>query len=418
MGFFTRKIEKRFGLDESNWIWQLLNLGTRSKAGQNVTVDTALNVTTVLACVRVISEAIASTPFLVFKRTKDRETDRDIKVRDTKHPLASILKISPNEKSKEFTAYEMKQFMGYSLTLWGNFYAFIIQNGTGRIMGLQPLLPGFMDVQRKNGEIIFTYSPPGAVKAMEFTRKEIWHIKGLSSDGIVGLSPISLMRGAIGLAMSAEEYGAKFFENDARPTVALKTPAKLTEDAEAGLKKSWDDSYNRTGQGKGTAILQGSWDIQVIGMPNEDAQFLETRQFQVGDIARAFNVPGVMVGLADKTSTFASAEQFFLSFAIHTMVPWFSMIENSANLHLFSEVDRKRFFTEFLVASLTRGDIKTRFDAYRVGIESRILNPNEARAMENLNPYVGGDVFENPNITPGSPDSEDDPDDEDINDEE
>ncbi len=418
MGFLSRRREKRtFGAD-SHWIWQVLNLGSKSKAGQHVNEDTALKVTAVLACVKVISEAIASTPFLVFKRTKDRETGKDIKVRDTKHPLAAILKISPNEKSKEFTAYEMKEFMGYSLSLWGNFYAFIVQNGMGRIMGLQPLLPGFMKVERVDGEIIFTYEPPGAVKPMGFKRKEIWHIKGLSKDGIVGMSPISLMREAIGLAMSAEEYGAKFFENDARPMIALKTPAKLDKDAEKHLKESWNNSYNRTGNAGGTAILQGNWDIQVIGMPNEDAQFLQTREFQVGDIARAFNVPGVMIGLADKTSTFASAEQFFLSFAIHTMVPWFSRIENSANLHLLSVVDRKKFFTEFLVSSLTRGDIKTRFDAYRTGIESRILNPNEARAMENLNPYDGGDEFANPNITPGPPDSEDDPDDEDIDDEE
>ncbi len=415
MGFLSRRREKRFGLNESNFIWQLLNLGTKTKAGQNVTVDTALNVTTVYACVRVIAESIAGTPFFVYKRTKDPETKKDIKQRDTKHPLSDILRVAPN---KWTTAFEFKEFIGYSLSLWGNFYAFKIQNGLGRIMGLQPLLPGSVKVERKDGEIFYTYTPEGITKPIIFRQGEIWHIKGLSTDGLVGLSPVRLMREAIGLAMSAEEYGAKFFENDARPTVALKTPAKLDKDTEKALKESWNDSYNRTGQGRGTAILQGGWDIQLIGMPNEDAQFLETRQFQVSDIARAFRVPAVMIGLDDKTSTFASAEQFFLSFVTYTMRPWLIRIENSANFHLLSEADRKKFFTEFQIGALMRGDLKSRYGAYAIALQSRFMSVNEVRALENMNPIENGDVFENPVITPGPPDDGNEPDDEDIDDEE
>ncbi len=421
MGFFSRKKEKRSitGEEEGSWLWNFIGQGARSKAGQDVNVDTAMKVTAVYACVRVISEAIASTPFLLYKRTKDPETKKDIKERDTKHPLADLIKISPN---KEMTAYEMKEFMGSCLSLWGNFYAFKVQNGLGRIMGLWPLLPGYMKVERKDGEIVYTYSPAGLNKPLSFTQKEIWHIKGLSKDGIAGMSPIALMREAIGLAMSAEEYGAKFFENDARPTVAITTPAKLSDDQVENLKKGWAESYAGSKNAANTAVLQGNMDLKIIGMPNQDAQFLQTREFQVADIARAFNIPGVMIGLTDKTSTFASAEQFFLSFAVHTMIPWFSRIENSANFHLLNELDRKKYFTEFLMANLTRGDIKSRFEAYNIAIQSRIMNPNEARALENMNPYEGGDEFANPNITPGPPDDEaepdDEPEDEEIEDEE
>ncbi len=415
MGFLSRKIEKRFVNNDSHWLWQLLNLGARSKTAQNVNEVNALQVTTVYACVRVIAESIAGTPMHVFRRGKDLETKKDTKQRDTKHPLSDILRVAPN---KWTTAFEFKEFIGYSLSLWGNFYAFKIQNGLGRIMGLQPLLPGNVKVERKDGELFYTYTPEGVTKPIVFRQDEIWHIKGLSTDGLVGLSPIKLMREAIGLAMSAEEYGAKFFENDARPLVALKTPTKLNEDQQQQLKKNWNDSYTRTGEAQGTAILQGSWDVQVIGMPNEDAQFLQTRQFQVSDIARAFRVPAVMIGLDDKTSTFASAEQFFLSFVTYTMRPWLIRIENSANFHLLNEADRKKFFTEFQIGALMRGDLKSRYDAYGVALQNRFMSVNEVRALENMNPIENGDVFENPNITPGSPDSEDDPDDEDINDEE
>ncbi len=415
MGFLSRKKEKRFGLNESNFIFRLLGLGSKSKAGQSVTVETALNVTTVYACVRVIAESIAGTPLFVYRRSKDRETGKDIKQRDTKHPLSDILRVAPN---KWTTAFEFKEFIGYSLSLWGNFYAFKMQNGLGRIMGLQPLLPGNVKVERIDGEILYTYTPEGIVKPIIFRQDEIWHIKGLSTDGLVGLSPIKLMREAIGLAMSAEEYGAKFFENDARPTVAITTPAKLSDDQQENLKKGWDDSYNRTGNARGTAILQGNMDLKIIGMPNEDAQFLETRQFQVADIARAFRVPAVMIGLDDKTSTFASAEQFFLSFVTYTMRPWLIRIENSANFHLLNEADRKKFFTEFQIGALMRGDLKSRYDAYAVAIQSRFMSVNEVRALENMNPIENGDIFENPNITPGSPDDGDDPDDEDIDEDE
>ncbi len=379
------------GVNMQNFDAMLLHeAGGRSNSGNAVTPESALKSSAVYACVRVLSETMASLPLMVYKRLEDGGKEPALD-----HYLYPLLHDSPNAHQTSFEYREMK--MGH-LSLRGNSYSLKEVNGANRIVSLIPLNPANMKLERSNGAIVYIYTwEDGQIQ--EFPAQEIWHVKGLSEDGLVGLSPITLAREAIGLALATEEHGARLFSNGAKPGGTLEIPGKLSEGAADRLKTTWNAAQGGNKNAHSVAVLEEGLTWKAVGMSNEDSQFLQTRDFQVQDIARIFRVPGIMIGHPDKTSTFASAEQFFLAFAKFTVVPWARRIEQSANMHLLNKKDRKTHFVEFNLNGLLRGDIKARYESYAIGRSSEFLSANDIRKLENLNPLgPEGDVYSNPNI--------------------
>lgn len=370
--------EKRVNVhDERYWTQFFDKFGLTSKSGQNVTPDNALQISTVFACIKVLAESIASLPLIIYKKRKDGGKDVA-----TDHYLYPILHNIPNTIQ---TSYELREMMMGHINLRGNAYAYKEIDKQGRVVRLWPLNAARMEIELKNGQLIYKYTTEEG-KEEKYPSMFIWHWRGLSKDGIVGLSPITLAREALGLALSAEEHGARFFANDATPTGILKFPGKLHEDAQKKLKESWQEAQTTANKFK-TAVLQGGLEWQQIGISNEDSQFLQTRQFQIEEIARIFRVPSLMINHPDKTATYASAEQFFLGFVVHTIRPWTVRLEQSMYKSLFTEEDiQQGYFAEFKIDGLLRGDIKSRYDAYAVGRNWGWLSADDIRALENMNP--------------------------------
>jgi len=247
---------------------------------------------------------------------------------------------------------------------------------------------------------------------VDLAADDVWHLKGISTDGFTGLSPLSLASEAIGLSIAAEEHGATYFKNGAAAAGIAQYPGRLKEDASRRFRESIQDAISGSNKFKVLLLEEGAtW--ANIGMNNSDSQFLETRQFQVEDIARIFRVPAILIGHPDKSSTYASAEQFMISFVTHTIRPWLVRIEKSISKHLLA-ADRQNYFAEFLVDGLLRGDIKSRYDAYAVAVQNTWMSPNEVRAKENMDPRDGGDDYVNPNITAKDEGSDDGAGEEDI----
>ncbi|MDY6969978.1 MAG: phage portal protein [Spirochaetota bacterium] len=421
--FFRDKIKKRsHSIDDPHYWPNIFGklFGTSSKAGVTVNSDTAMQSGAVYACIRVIAETIASLPLNIYKKNSDNSKEIAYD-----HPLNDILHNSPNAYQ---TAFEHREMKIGQMCLRGNSYDYILRNG--KILGLIPLHPDKMRMLIKDGKIYYEYTnidlqeqetkdktdtdllrPKGGEEKNIFRQEEIWHTKGLSTNGLMGVSPVSLAREAIGLSLATEEYGAKFFGNDARPGGILSTPGALSEDAAKRLVKQWESMHKGSGNAWKVAVLENDLKWQQIGMTNEDSQFLETRNYQIEEIARIFRVPAILIQHPDKTMTYKSSEQFMLSFVIHTIRPWLIRIEQSINKYLLSEKDRKKgYFAEHKIEGLLRGNIIDRYNAYAIGRQNKWLSANEIRALENMNPIEGGDKYENPNITI---DKKDEPDEED-----
>ena len=330
----------------------------------------------VYACVKVLSETIASLPLMVYKRKKDggKEVATD-------HELYFLLHDMPNPFQ---TSFEFREMGVGHLSLRGNYYAFKEMTLGGEITKLWPLHPANMEVRKSKNSIIYAYHNPDTSKVEELPMEFVWHIRGLSSDGLVGLSPISLAREAIGIHLSQEEYSARLYSNFPRMGGAIKYPGTLTKEQADAIKEQFIASQTGDEAFK-PAVLSGGLEWTAVGMNNVDAQFLESMNFSVEDIARIFRVPTVLIQHPDKTSTYASAEQFFLSFVTHTIRPWVVRIEQSINRCIFSERDRKKYFAEFKLDGLLRGDLESRYKAYAIGINTGWLCPNDVRELENLN---------------------------------
>jgi len=393
MAIFQRifnSFAKRAAINNPNDpIWRDLFATAVSKAGASVTPESALKVSAVYACIRVLSETIASLPLKIYRR------DNSGKVVAKDHFLYPLLHDSPNEWT---TGYEFFETLVAHICLRGNSYNLKRMDGMRRLGALNVLDPSKMTPAIEGGELVYRYIWPDG-REQTFTQDEIWHTKGLSTDGIVGLSPITQARESIGLALATEEYGARLFSNNARPGGILEHPGRLTEDSAKRLKENWQSAHAGGKNSHKVAILEEGMKWTSIGFANDDAQFLETRNFQVEDIARIYRVPSVLIGHPDKSSTYASAEQFFLSFVVHTIRPWITRIEQSINKYLIPERDKKTYFAEFQLDGLLRGDTKSRYESYAIARQNKWMSANEIREKENMNPIEGGDEYENPNIT-------------------
>ncbi len=364
----------------------------RSTAGKRVNEFTAMQTTAVYACVRILAESIAGLPLHVYAyRGEGRE-------RVPGHPLFTILHDAPNP---EMTSFVFRETLMVHLLLWGNAYAQILRDRAGRVAGLYPLLPNRMSVNRDDdGRLYYTYQRvtdenPNFKRGGEviLPAEDVLHIPGLGFDGLIGYSPIAMARNAVGMALACEEYGASFFANGARPGGVLQHPGVLKDPAK--LRESWQAVYGGAANTGKVAVLEEGMTYQQIGIPPEEAQFLETRKFQVDEIARLYRIPPHMVGDLDKSS-FSNIEQQSLEFVKYTLNPWVVRWEQALQKALLLPEERKRYFIRFNVDGLLRGDYQSRMQGYAVGRQNGWLSANDIREMEDMNPIPaeeGGDTY-------------------------
>ena len=351
-----------------------------TSSGKMVNEKTAMQTTAVYACVRILSETIASLPLHTYKRTdKGKEKALD-------HHIYNLLHDEPNP---EMTSFVFRETLMGHLLLWGNAYAQIIRDGRGKVVALYPLMPDKMVVNRSNrGEIYYSYNKEGQEYILRSW--EVLHIPGLGFDGLVGYSPIAMAKNAIGMAIATEEYGANFFNNGANPGGVLEHPGIL-KDPER-VRKSWNSVYGGSGNAHKVAVLEEGMSFKPIGIPPEQAQFLETRKFQLNEIARIFRIPPHMIGDLEKSS-FSNIEQQSLEFVKYTLTPWLSRWEMAMKKALLSPSEKKDYFIKLNVEGLLRGDYKTRMEGYSIGIQNGFLSPNDVRQLEDLNTIEHGDVY-------------------------
>lgn len=340
-----------------------------------------MRLTAVYACVRILSETMASLPFVLYRTDASGG-----KVRVTDHWLYRLFARRPNRFQNPF---EWREMMQGHLALRGNAYNRIISNARGEITELVPIHPDRIRIELlPSGEFRYRVTDRDGRESV-LPRGEVWHLRGLSSDGLLGMSPIEIARESVGMALAAQDYGARFFANDAKPTGGwIEFPGSF-KDAEA--KKVFRESYQQaqSGANRGKVlVLENGMKFHEVGVTNRDAQFLELRKFQITDIARLFRVPPHMIGDLDR-ATFSNIEQQSLEFVMHTMTPWAERWEASIEAELLPDDDGLE--VEFDFANLMRGDAASRAGYYQSGIQNGWLTRNEARLAENLNPLEGLD---------------------------
>ena len=364
----------------------------KSAAGAKVNEFTAMQTTAVYACVRILAESIAGLPLHVY------EYRGNGKERVPEHPLYFLLHDSPNS---EMTSFIFRETGMIHLLLWGNFFAQIIRDGMGRVAGLYPLLPNRMSVDRdEHGQLIYTYTPmpdgnPNIKggQSIKLRREDVLHIPGLGFDGLVGYSPIAMARNAVGMTLACEEYGAAFFANGARPGGVLEHPGVLKDPSK--LRESWHSVYGGTANTGKVVVLEEGLKYQQISIPPDEAQFLETRKFQIDEIARLYRVPPHMIGDLEKSS-FNNIEQQSLEFVKYTLNPWVVRWEQSLQKALLALGEQKRYFIKFNVDGLLRGDYQSRMQGYATGRQNGWFSANDIREMENMNPIPdeeGGNLY-------------------------
>ncbi|GFE98061.1 phage portal protein [Gluconobacter sp. Gdi] len=359
--------------------------GGPSHSGQLVTVDSAIQLDTVWACIRLLSETIASLPLKLYERETE-ETSSTAR----SHPLFAILYDRPNA---DMTGVEFWGCMVASLLAWGNAFAQVVRRGDGTIIALNPLRPDRMTVRRdtKTGGLVYTYA--WQQQYLILTEDEIFHIKGFSFDGLMGLSPITVGRQSLGSAMAAEETAGRTFKNGLLTQNYIKAPTYLNNEQRGLAKAALEDYAGAINAGK-TPLLEGGWSVESIGLNPEAAQLLQTRAFNVQTICRWFGVQPVMIGSMEKSTAWGSGlEQMNLWFLQYGLMPWLVRIEQAISRCLLSPGDRLTYFAKHNVDALLRGDTAARSAFYNTMIRNALMTPNEGRARENMGPMPGGDVL-------------------------
>lgn len=365
----------------------------RTTSGKPVNERTAMQTTAVYACVRILAEAVASLPLHVYEYQDDGGKKL---VHD--HPLYYLLHDEPNS---EMTSFVFRETLMSHLLIWGNAYAQIIRDGAGRVLGLYPLLPDKMDVQRDDrGNIYYVYSRNSDENPMfkeygdiRLKAEDVLHIPGLGFDGLIGYSPIAMAKNAVGMTLACEEYGASFFANGANPGGVLEHPGVLKDPSK--VRESWNSVYRGVNNAHKIAVLEEGMKYQQIGIPPEEAQFLETRKFQINEIARLYRIPPHMVGDLDKSS-FSNIEQQSLEFVKYTLDPWVIRWEQSLQRSLLLPGEKGKYFIKLNVDGLLRGDYQSRMNGYAVGRQNGWFSANDIREMENMNPIPdeqGGNLY-------------------------
>ena len=370
--------------------------GTAS--GKYVTERSAMQMTAVYCCVRILSEAVASLPLQFYRYTDDGGKEKAVE-----HPLYFLLHDEPNP---EMTSFIFRETLMTHLLLWGNAYSQIIRNGKGEVVALYPLMPDRMKVDRdEHGRLYYEYTVydsddvdgrKGTDKVGRTVRlhpHDVLHIPGLGFDGLVGYSPIAMAKNAIGLAIATEEYGSKFFANGAAPSGVLEHPGTIKDPSK--VRESWQATFGGSGNANKIAVLEEGMKYTPISISPEQAQFLETRKFQIDEIARIFRVPPHMIGDLEKSS-FNNIEQQSLEFVKYTLDPWVSRWEQAMVRALLTPDEKKKYFFKFNVDGLLRGDYQSRTNGYATARQNGWMSANDIRELENLDRIPakeGGDLY-------------------------
>ncbi|WCG23483.1 phage portal protein [Vagococcus lutrae] len=363
-----------------------------SSSGKSVNEFTAMQMTAVYSCVRILAEAVAGLPLHLYKYT-----DTGGKEKAISHTLYFLLHDEPNP---EMSSFVFRETLMTHLLLWGNAYAQIIRNGKGEVIALYPLMPNKMSVERDaRGNLYYLYTKTfeemnGSEKTtVALKAEDVLHIPGLGFDGLVGYSPIAMAKNAVGLAMATEEYGAKFFANGAAPGGVLEHPGTIKDPQR--VKDSWNKAYQGSSNAHRVAVLEEGMKYQQIAIAPDQAQFLETRKFQINEIARIFRVPPHMVGDLEKSS-FSNIEQQSLEFVKYTLDPWVIRWEQAISRSLFTKSEKKAYFVKFNVDGLLRGDYASRMSGYATARQNGWMSANDIRELENLDRIpdeLGGDLY-------------------------
>lgn len=363
-----------------------------SSAGKNVNERSAMQMTAVYSCVRILAEAVAGLPLHLYRYKEDGGKERAID-----NNLYHLLHDEPN---KEMSSFIFRETLMTHLLLWGNAYAQIIRNGKGEVVALYPLMPNKMQVDRdENGELYYIYTRSSdEAKTMDgvtvyLTPRDVLHIPGLGFDGLVGYSPIAMAKNAIGLAIATEEYGAKFFANGAAPSGVLEHPGTIKDPSR--LRENWNSTFGGSANSGKVAVLEEGMKYTPISISPEQAQFLETRKFQIDEIARIFRVPPHMVGDLEKSS-FSNIEQQSLEFVKYTLDPWVIRWEQSLSRALLNEDEKRKYFFKFNLEGLLRGDYESRMSGYAVARQNGWMSANDIRELENMDKIPaedGGDLY-------------------------
>ena len=364
--------------------------GTTS--GKSVTERSAMQMTAVYSCVRILAEAVAGLPLHLYKYTDDGGKEKAID-----HPLYRLLHDEPNP---EMSSFVFRETLMTHLLLWGNAYAQIIRNGKNEIIALYPLMPNRMTVDRDDkGQLYYQYTtsqedaPTLQGGTVTLRPEDVLHIPGLGFDGLVGYSPIAMAKNSIGMAIACEEYGAKFFANGAAPGGVLEHPGTVKDPQR--VRDSWNSAFGGSSNANKVAVLEEGMKYTPISISPEQAQFLETRKFQINEIARIFRVPPHMVGDLEKSS-FSNIEQQSLEFVKYTLDPWVVRWEQSIQRALLTQEEKQKYFVKFNLEGLLRGDYQSRMNGYAIGRQNGWMSANDIRELENLDRIPaedGGDLY-------------------------
>ncbi|ESV54759.1 portal protein [Streptococcus agalactiae LMG 14747] len=353
----------------------------RTTSGENVDEFKAMQTTAVYACVRILAEAVASLPIHVYERTnngKEKKID---------HPLFFLLHDEPNP---EMSSFIFRETIMSHLLIWGNAYIQIIRDKAGRVISLYPLLPDKMSVHRDDsGKLSYKYqrqteeNPNFKDKETVLLKQEdILYVPGLGFDGLIGYSPIAMAKNAIGMTLAIENYGAAFFKNGANPGGVLEHPGILKDPKR--VRDSWNAVYNGATNAHKVAVLEEGMKYTQVGIPPEEAQFLQTRKFQINEIARLYRIPPHMVGDLEKSS-FSNIEQQSLEFVKYTLDPWVVRLEQAFKRSLFLPEEKRQYLIKFNVDGLLRGDYQSRMNGYAIARQNGWLSTNDIRELEDLN---------------------------------
>ena len=361
-------------------------------SGEIVTEYSAMQIAAVFCCVRILAEAVASLPLHTYYYSPEGG-----KVKAIEHPLYTVLHDEPNA---EMTSFVFRETLMAHILLYGNGYAQIIRNGRGETVGLYPLMPDKMIVDRdEKGHLYYQYYtsnkevPTLQDGSVILKPEDVLHIHGMGYDGLIGYSPIAMAKNAIGVAAACEKFGASYFANGAAPGAILTHPTTLKNPKK--VRDAWETAFRGPSKSNRVAVLEEGLTYTPISINPAEAQFLETRKFQINEIARIFRIPPHMIGDLEKSS-FSNIEQQSLEFVTYTLDPWLIRWEQAIHKALFTPDEKKKYFAKFNVDGLLRGDYKSRVDGYAVARQNGWMNVNEIRELEGMDRIPaseGGDLY-------------------------
>lgn len=384
MGLWSRLLGRKEVAEPSSWrFWkEVFGAGRDAKSGVTVTALRALEVATVLACCKVVAEGIAQVPWrLYFEQNGSRKIASD-------HPVYGTINRRPNRWQ---TSFEFRETLAFHMMLCSNAFVFLGKVGSAReVRELLPIEPGRVTVKKAADNSLSYDIRADDGSTQSFPADAIWHLRGPSWNGWMGMEAVKLAREAIGLSIAMEEAHATFHKNGAKVSGLLALKTSISAD-KFGFLAAWLDKHQIGGERENKPlILDNDADFKSWTMSGVDAQHLETRKHQIGEICRAFRVMPIMIGHAgDQAPTFASAEQFFLAHVVHTLLPWYTRIEQSADVNLLSDADRAAgYYTKFNPNALMRGAAADRGAFYAQGLGSgghpAWLTPNDVRDLEDM----------------------------------